>query len=148
MNQRAKLSADYSPSLGVKSPETAPSEPIARPKVMRRPPQFSSPTSATRQPATILADQHLDAPALDAAMPTTPASSITRPWQDDGRFAVALLAIVITVNVMVGMWLVAITKPAADPNQAQAAKPVAGADAVSDRLIHELSAAGAAALAQ
>jgi hypothetical protein len=70
------------------SPSIA-TEGSARPKIMRRPAQFSG-----SLPAAIPA-----LPAI-AAAPTKPETAPTRPaWQDDGRFGVALVLSILVVNI-------------------------------------------------
>lgn len=73
----------------------------ARPKIMRRPAQFSSPS-----PVIIV-----QAPMLN---PPTETNSVmaTQSWQDDGRFAIALVVVVVAINLLASMWLV----PAAPPH--------------------------------
>lgn len=72
------------------------SDNTVRPKVMRRPAQFS-PTSAsptiTSQALVLAMDPPAEKPARSPA------------WQDDMRFAIALLAIIIFVNLAVMFWL-------------------------------------------
>lgn len=92
-------------------------------------------------------DMRLDAPMRDTpASPVTPFT--TRHWQDDGRFAVALLAIVIIVNVVVSVWLARMAPTQAPEADSQASIYDAQAPSTADVLLHELSEAGKAALEQ
>lgn len=91
-----------------------------------------------------MADTHLDTIAADiphmaAASGTEPAA---RHWQDDGRFAVALLVIVIAVNLLVTAWLGSMQPdaPAPAPGSAAVASPPS--------LIDQLREAGANATEQ
>ncbi len=72
-------------------------EPPVRPKLSRRPAQFSAPAATLK----ILPALPLDAATNDRNAPP-PAH---KAWQDDGRFALALLTIVIAMNVAVTFWL-------------------------------------------
>ncbi|MFZ4541872.1 MAG: hypothetical protein ACOYNL_08730 [Rickettsiales bacterium] len=72
-------------------------ESMARPKVLRRPAQFSKTYIPSRLPTPI-------APNLAAPDPA-PVAPIQRLWQDDGRFAITLFIIVVLVNVAVTSWL-------------------------------------------
>lgn len=76
---------------------TAP-ESQAKPKVMRRPSQFSSATPAKIQAPTPVVEPMLFAP-LTPAQPAVTTIHEPSPWQNDGRFALALLVIVLVVNV-------------------------------------------------
>ena len=71
-----------------------------RPKVMRRPAQFAN-KAITTQPLPTLLTQ------ADGA-DNTKAIPHARAWQDDGRFAITLLAIVIIINIAVSAWLSAL----------------------------------------
>lgn len=68
---------------------------------MRRPAQFSSPTSSSTNNITT-PDLRLDTAQV---APQALGSPMPRPWQDDPRFAIALLTIVILVNVALSLWL-------------------------------------------
>ena len=72
-------------------------EPKMRPKTLKRPAQFSVPPPPLL-PLPIAKDLSEPLPAL------APASLA---WQDDGRFAVPLLAIILVLNIAVGYWLAA-----------------------------------------
>lgn len=141
MNQRATLQTSNAPTASTVAPSA---DGAVRPKVMRRPAQFSTPASNLRVPPTLPLEQRLDAALREPAAPAVQATPSARAWQDDGRFAVALLAIVIVVNVAVSIWLSAMSPPAVAP----AASPEIAAAPATDTLIHELSAAGAAATEQ
>ena len=96
------------------SPSTPPlaanGNPVARPKTMRRPAHFSH-SEHPLAPATV--NLALVAPtATPQRVGTDKTAPTTRPWQDDGRFAVILLALVIAVNVVVIAWLGAVHPPA------------------------------------
>lgn len=146
MNPRAKLRIEathIAPPTPSASRET---EPQARPKVMRRPAQFGMRATTQSLPLAAQADTHLDAMAAAAPSAQAPnaAQAAARNWPDDGRFAVALLAIVIAVNLLVTAWLqtMAPTAPTAGPGSPQPAT----ADAPS--LIDQLREAGANASEQ
>ncbi len=83
--------------IALKAPSVAapPADGVARPKVMRRPAHFSDAAPATNV-------QPFSAPELIAREKPAP---VSKSWQDDGRFAVALLAIVILTNLAVMAWL-------------------------------------------
>lgn len=109
------------PTLAVSSPPAATDEsaprvalvPQVKPKILRRPAQFSS-------PATPLSPSHTPDLRIDTsqAMPQQAAIALPRPWQDDPRFAIALLAIIITVNVALILWLAPTTPASGIANQA------------------------------
>lgn len=93
--------------------QTAPIRPMltqsadaqARPKIMRRPAQFSN-TGAQIIPHSL----PLNMPNITTDMaPSTPIPQPPRAWQDDGRFAITLLALVIGINLLVSAWLSTIT---------------------------------------
>lgn len=125
MSERA---ASYTPPLPV--PQAA--DGSVRPKVMRRPAQFAS-KALPAQPLPALLTQ------TDAAEPTKTALH-TRAWQDDGRFAITLLAIVILINVVVSAWLSAIA-PTATPT---AAIPLISSAPDELKIVHILDDAAAA----
>jgi hypothetical protein len=77
------------------SSTSAAGEAAARPKIMRRPPQFSSPTN-------VIINQE---PALNLPSLTQP-EVVPLPWQDDGRFAIALVFLLVVINVLAVAWLV------------------------------------------
>lgn len=73
------------------------SDTTARPKIMRRPAQFSSPT-----PILIVQEPALNTPV------DQPHESLTitvKAWQDDGRFALALVLLLMAFNLLVSVWL-------------------------------------------
>ncbi len=91
---------------------------------MRRPAQFSG--AAPLEPSL-------------AVLPSAPATAKTIPargWQDDGKFAVTLLALVIFVNLLLTFWLTAIT-----PKPVIVAPPAAthAMPRVDENGTHELS---------
>ena len=53
-------------------------------------------------------------PALNAPIEITP-NTAQKPWQDDGRFAIALVLLLVAINLLASAWL--------SPAQPQA-KPV------------------------
>lgn len=142
MNQRAKLRIE-SPAAPANAPLTE-TENVARPKVLRRPAQFSQPATPAHPKLQPPIDIRLDAPARDT--PTAAAPIAQRNWQDDGRFAVALLAIIIMVNVIVGVWLTRMAPAEAPvtPATTSTANDPAASEGVS--LIDALSEAGKTAL--
>lgn len=72
-----------------------------RPKVLRRPAHFSAQSLAEAPEPVLISLQH-----THAEQKHTPAF---RAWQDDGKFAITLLALVIVVNLVVSTWLSAIS---------------------------------------
>ncbi len=83
-------------------PHANASEFAVRPKVLRRPAHFQSSLTESPAPVFIPLQQHV---AINAEKPAPP----FRAWQDDGRFAITLLALVIGVNLLVSAWLAAIS---------------------------------------
>lgn len=102
------MSVHSRPTLAVATPPAAADEsaprvalaPQVKPKILRRPAQFSSPASAPL--ASNTPDLRID---TSQAMPQQTTANTPRPWQDDPRFAIALLTIVIAVNVALSFWL-------------------------------------------
>lgn len=96
----------------MESPDhSSPAHPsLARPKVLRRPTQFSGSTPVTED---LRAESTSD--VVIAAFPLTERTQTKKPqatrpfahraWQDDGRFAITLLAVVVIVNTVLAMWL-------------------------------------------
>lgn len=87
-------------------PPTAPHEETsAKPKVLRRPAQFSRKGAATpEQPAPHLAEAAL--PTMPHVSPRMPTASVTSPhWQEDGRFGMTMVAVVLAVNVLLSLLL-------------------------------------------
>jgi hypothetical protein len=92
-------------------------EPLARPKVMRRPSQFSSAPTAVftpprdPEPTPNLADERLPepTPALPALLPAP------RGWQDDARFGLVLVLALVVVNAALMLWLPHLKHTAAAP---------------------------------
>lgn len=70
----------------------------ARPKVMRRPAQFSK-----AAPPAMADTPHLPIPV--APEPPAPRAMRSHPWQEDGRFGLALVAILLAVNLALMLWL-------------------------------------------
>lgn len=143
MNQRATVSLASLPVLVEPSKTPAPSEGVAKPKIMRRPAQFSKP--AIRHDPAASADTRIEANAATSAS-TAPHTPALRPWQDDARFAFALLAIVIIVNLALSVWLAPKTtvSPAASPAPIALVTPIAEpALSKPESLIYHLNEAGA-----
>ncbi len=95
----------------------------ARPKLLRRPAQFSSPVTPTQAiptpPSTELTAQPV--PALPTPLEFSIPSTTGRSWQDDGRFGVMMIAIVLLTNLVLMLWLPHLAKSekiaaAATPN--------------------------------
>ena len=92
------------------------SEQVARPKVMRRPANFSSSGTAMptiHLPTATKADSieenenlALSVPALPTVIPV-----YARQWQDDLRFGIAMLTILILVNLALIAWLPRLEHP-------------------------------------
>jgi hypothetical protein len=79
--------------------ESSSPESLAKPKVMRRPAQFSGSLSPAITDIDITPPP---APSRSvAAIATGQPAQESLPWQHDGRFALALLAVVLFVNVAV-----------------------------------------------
>lgn len=88
-------------SASASNPTESKSELMVRPKVMRRPAQFSVVEKLPPiPPAPLMLVPH-NAPAIIAAPQA-------RPWQDDGRFALVLLGLIIFMNLAVIAWLSAL----------------------------------------
>jgi hypothetical protein len=146
MHSRPTLAVSTPPAAADEAPSRVIAAPPVKPKVLRRPAQFSAPTSHAPTPETT----NLRTDAL--TKPEQPASqALTRPWQDDGRFAISLLAIVIVVNIALSLWLSpnthaahraetsgsSVALPSAhSPNPSQAASP-------EEALLFHLGEAGA-----
>lgn len=82
-----------SPSVG--------NELAVRPKVLRRPAHFSAQSLIeTPEPVLVPLQYTHDEPKHSPTL---------RAWQDDGKFAITLLALVIVVNLIVSAWLSAIS---------------------------------------
>jgi len=62
-----------------------------RPKVMRRPANFSAATASRPMPFE---------PLPADLLPTPPTHAAARSWQDDGRFGLAMLVVVMMVNLL------------------------------------------------
>lgn len=71
-------------------------EPASRPKFSRRPASFSRPPSEDGPVAVPAASEKLPVPVpAAAAASTTPHGT---PWQEDARFGIALLIVVVIIN--------------------------------------------------
>lgn len=84
------------------SPTANATETAARPKVLRRPTQFSH--KAAPPPAPAISLPPLPA-APPAARPATLPTVIGTSWQEDGRFGALLILIVLLVNVLLAFTL-------------------------------------------
>lgn len=85
--------------------ETSGSSASVHPKILKRPPQFSS---RLRQESAAPDNMRItqDEP------PEPPPTIMPLAWQNDGRFAVTLLAIIIVMNIALSYWLAQIsTRP-------------------------------------
>jgi hypothetical protein len=71
---------------------------MARPKLLRRPPQFSEIPEKLPAP-TESAFQLQTVPAPAESLPAA------HPWQDDARFGMVMLVVVIVVNLALMAWL-------------------------------------------
>lgn len=78
----------------------------ARPKLLRRPAQFSAPTDAPGSTEIVL-HPTLSLPTPIESTPAPPA----RSWQDDGRFGFLMLAIVLVTNLVLMAWLPHLHQP-------------------------------------
>lgn len=107
-------------------------EPLARPKVMRRPASFTrpSPAVATPSPAAmapappLTADLRVSAPEQPLA--AAPATQLTnRPWQEDARFGLVLALILLVLNAALFWSLPKLRSatPSASAPQEQATSP-------------------------
>lgn len=84
-------------SAGSHTPEA-----LARPKVMRRPAHFAHAPVTAPQATTIISDF----PSLTSdGSPQAGTAATARAWQDDGRFAIVLLAVVVFTNLAMIAWL-------------------------------------------
>lgn len=93
-----------------------------RPKVLRRPAHFNAKTTMIESPAPVLVPVQFMQHTAEKPTP------VFRAWQDDGKFAVTLLGIIIVVNLLVSTWLAAIS-PA--KTVATSAAPVTAAASAS-----------------
>lgn len=111
MSERAtafNLSSTGTPPAG--------NELAVRPKVLRRPAHFGA--KPIESPVPVLL------PLQSSEFNEQPlASTPARAWQDDGKFAITLLGLVILVNIIVSAWLSAISP--AKPTHATDAAPTA-----------------------
>ena len=143
MNQRASTALTSVPTLVEPSTAPTPNDGVAKPKVMRRPAQFSKP--AARLEPALTSDTRIEAEVPSAPTGAPHAPSL-RPWQDDARFAVALLTIIMLFNLALSVWLA--PKPSvsiAASSATIAAKNPVPEPAISapESLIYHLNAAGA-----
>ena len=84
------LAESVNPSV---TPSTT-ADTISRPKIMRRPATFSSTAHSNPLPFELLKIS----PIVEHV-----ASSHLRPWQDDGRFGMTLLVIVVVINLVLAL---------------------------------------------
>jgi hypothetical protein len=91
-------------------------EPAARPKVLRRPSQFSH-VPAT--PAEAPPEQQL--PALLPNARPAPAATVSHGWQEDSRFGLLLIAVLVVVNGALALLLPLLPAPDfhSEPNTLQ-----------------------------
>jgi hypothetical protein len=115
------------------SADTHNGDSTARPKISKRPAQFSSP-AARASSVTALAP--LLTPEAPMSAPAT-AASAHKPWQDDGRFAVALLTIVLLVNLIVSYWLSQVQPATPQKNPIAAEMSITGPDDASESVTIE-----------
>lgn len=103
MTERATTS--LTPSATILAPEGA-----ARPKVMRRPAHFagSAPETSNVVPMAVMRVEPLIPETTPALIP-----AVTHSWQDDGRFGIALIALLLLINSTAILWLS--TKPQITP---------------------------------
>ncbi len=99
---------------------------VVRPKIMRRPAQFSH-----AEPIVIVQSPSLNTPPEKADIAT---SIPSKPWQDDGRFAIALVLLLVAVNLLVILWL---TPAAPPPAMVHSQTPEAGIPGVT--ILNELN---------
>ena len=104
------------------TPSAAGGELMVRPKVLRRPAHFGA-RSTIESPTPILI------PLQQEQHPAEKPEPAFRAWQDDGKFAITLLAFIIVVNVVVSAWLSAISP--VKPVSAQASATTAHAPAAN-----------------
>jgi hypothetical protein len=104
MSNARNLAQSFSPEAA------ASSQPLrdARPKVMRRPAQFSSSRSPAISPNAPVTrainpqDTRIESAPSPQLSPPAPAAKL---WQDDARFGIAMLTIVVLVNLALILWL-------------------------------------------
>ncbi len=77
---------------------------------MRRPAQFS-----TTQAEIISHSLPRHQPHIAAEAPPITSPAPERPWQDDGRFAITLLILVIAINLVLSTWLTGIPRTTTPP---------------------------------
>ena len=121
MSQQAGLAKRR--SLTATTPEI--NEPAARPKVMRRPTQFFTLDEAVLQPLPLV---HSEESVNLTATPTLPTSLTTRQnalaWQEDARFGVVMLTLVVAINIALMLWL-----PTLKNHHREASPPLITSDA-------------------
>lgn len=84
------------PALKTPPPDERESPAAARPKIMRRPAHFSGPPTQ---------DTPTPPPTTPAKAASAPITVGMRPWQEDGRFGLALVVILLMVNLGLMLWL-------------------------------------------
>ena len=100
------------PSWTSEPPSPPTPEPVTiRPKVMRRPAQFSAPIPVSTGPSAPVAPpklrpgfRTLSAPILEVSVPA-PISQFAPVWQEDTRFGLLMLVVVIAINAGLAWWL-------------------------------------------
>lgn len=93
-------------------PPSTGSEPQARPKVMRRPPQFSRKPEIAAPLAAAPISTADPLPAM--APPAAPRASFQPGWQEDGRFGVLVIACLLLFNILLAFTLANIPHRTAD----------------------------------
>ncbi len=94
-----------------------------RPKVMRRPAQFTDTRPKTVAPSIVLppSAETEENENLAISVPITANTApATKTWQDDVRFGIVMLTIVVLVNLALMAWLPQmrpVAVPAAEPKQ-------------------------------
>ena len=110
-----------------------------RPKVLRRPAHFNAKAAPLAGPGESAAPVLVSLPFQPVLpQPEKPVPAF-RAWQDDGKFAITLLALVILVNLAVSAWLAAISPDKAIAPTAPVASVAAPAVHVLDTSARDIS---------
>ena len=80
------------------APRLVAAESAMRPKVLRRPAQFSAPAAASNVVS-------LPGTRQELPMERPPVAPSPRVWQDDGHFGIALMVLLLVVNGAAALWL-------------------------------------------
>lgn len=86
------------------APNSTPTEPQAKPKVLRRPAQFSRRADAVDETAPLPASIVPNSPAPHAAQ-SRMTMPMARSWQEDGRFGVFAIGCVVLFNLFLALVL-------------------------------------------